>query len=98
MFYKKNFYKNKFFLQHGIQLKQNYEDTKAELPWLQLEEDLDDISLSSGAEVQYLPPRSVDAQKVASTVCTCIYIIHTMCTCMLSKFVAQNLCEFIVIK
>ena len=25
--------------QHGVQLKQNYEDTKAEMPWLQLEDD-----------------------------------------------------------
>ena len=26
-------------IQHGIQLKQNYEDTKSEMPWLQLEDD-----------------------------------------------------------
>ena len=68
-------------------MKQNYEDTKADLPWLQLEEDnLDNISLSSGVEITYLP-RTVDAQKAESSLKsivrkfdslfdTCIYFWH----------------------
>ena len=42
--------------QHSLQLQQDYEDTKAEMPWLQLEEEnLDEVKSS--------PPAAVKARK-----------------------------------
>ena len=53
-------------LQHGAQLRQDYEDTKADLPWLQLEEEnLDQISVSSSSD-SYVP-RSRDAYVAESS-------------------------------
>lgn len=43
-------------MQHSVQLQQDYEDTKAEMPWLQLEEEnLDEVKSS--------PPAAVKAKK-----------------------------------
>ena len=45
-----------FHIQHSVQLQQDYEDTKAEMPWLQLEEEnLDEVKSS--------PPAAVKAKK-----------------------------------
>ena len=45
-----------FHIQHSVQLQEDYEDTKAEMPWLQLEEEnLDEVKSS--------PPAAVKAKK-----------------------------------
>lgn len=43
-------------MQHSTQLQQDYEDTKAEMPWLQLEEENLD-------EVKSPPPANVKTRK-----------------------------------
>ena len=50
--------------QHGIQLQQNYEDMKAEMPWLQLEDENLDILAKNVPKSKPRESRTTDAEPV----------------------------------
>ena len=70
---------------HGNQLRQNYEDTKADLPWLLLEdENLDQITLPSSSADSFTPrsrDTSAEPSNIKITVISSMYIVHNKLIC-----------------
>ena len=72
-------------MQHSVQLQQDYEDTKAEMPWLQLEEEnLDEVKSPLPASVK---TRKQDLEQPAIVMvnahtCMQVHIHHTHTVCM----------------
>ena len=66
---------------HGNQLRQNYEDTKADLPWLLLEdENLDQITLPSSSADSYTSrsrDTSAEPSNIKITVINLTYLSYS---------------------
>lgn len=68
--------------QHGIQLQQNYEDMKAEMPWLQLEDENLDILAKNVPKSKPRESRTTDAEPVVMLVSECMCVCVCAHACM----------------
>ena len=62
--------------QHGVQLQQNYEDMKAEMPWLQLEDENLDILAKN------VPKSKPRESKISATDGEPVIMLVSVCVCV----------------
>ena len=80
-------------LQFGIQLQQDYEDTKAEMPWLQLEDDNLDATKSAEVTKRTKTPNTEVPTIITVSLCTVLgYLTLTLMLCI----ACVNICSFAI--